>query len=105
MRTALRRGQQLVVEVPATRPGRRAWIAVYPIRHPGPVGDQQAFNVFHREFETSHIDNDWCIGPGDGMTDLGVAHAQDENELNESLIRWGVDPGRLTYMHRTDYPV
>ena len=105
LRTALRRGQQLVAEVPASLPERRAWIAIYPIRHSAPASDKQAFNLFHREFQASYIDNDLCIGPGDGMTDLRVAQAQDENELNELLISWGVDPGQFTYVHRTDYPV
>ncbi|PWU48830.1 hypothetical protein DLJ46_11125 [Micromonospora globispora] len=105
LRTALRRGQQLVAEVPASRPDRRAWIAIYPIRHVAPTGDKQAFNLFHREFEASYIDSDRCIGPGDGMTDLRVAQAQDENELNDLLTSWGVDRDQLTYVHRTNYPV
>ncbi|MEH0986226.1 hypothetical protein [Micromonospora sp. CPCC 205556] len=103
LRTALRRGQLIVAEVPAALPDRRSWVASYPIRHPD--GDTQAFNLFHREFETSHIDNDWCVGPGDGMTDVRVAQARDENELNALLTGWGVDPGRLTSVHRTDHPV
>ena len=105
LRTALRRRQQLVAEVPASLPDRRAWIAIYPIRHVAPTGDKQAFNLFHREFEASYIDSDRCIGPGDGMIDLRVAQAQDEKELSELLISWGVDPNQLTYVHRTDYPV
>ncbi|MCZ7421547.1 MULTISPECIES: hypothetical protein [unclassified Micromonospora] len=105
LRTALRRGQQLVAEVPASAPGQRAWVAIHPIRPSAPAGDKQAFNLFHREFDASYIDNDWCIGPGDGMTDLRTAQAQDENDLKALLISWGVEPGQLTYVHRTDYPV
>ena len=105
LRTALRRGQQLVAELPASTPGRRAWIAIYPLRQFAPSGGKQAFNLFHREFEASYLDNDWCIGPEDGMTDLRVARARDENELNELLIAWGIDPSLFTYVHRTDYPV
>ncbi|WP_422733891.1 hypothetical protein ACN26Y_28620 [Micromonospora sp. WMMD558] len=86
-------------------PERRAWIAIYPIRPSAPASEKQAFNLFHREFEASYIDNDWCTGPGDGMIDLRVAQVQDEDELNELLVSWGVDPGQLTYVHRTDYPV
>lgn len=39
------------------------------------------------------------------MIDLRVAQAQDEKELSELLISWGVDPDQLTYVHRTAYPV
>lgn len=63
--TALRRGQLLVAEIPASTPGRRAWIAVYPLTTAAGAG----FNLFHREFDRAHLDNDWCIGPDD----LGVA--------------------------------
>ncbi|SCL51021.1 hypothetical protein [Micromonospora chersina] len=102
-RTALQRGQLIVAEVPASRPDRRAWIAIYPLQSPAATG--HGFNLFHREFETSYIQNGWCVGPGDGMTDVRTAHAQDEMTLNQVLTTWGLDPSQLTYAHRTDYPV
>ncbi|GAB3175140.1 hypothetical protein FHX75_1341 [Micromonospora palomenae] len=106
LRTALRRGQLVVAEVPASRPDRRAWIAIYPLQTPAAAATtDQRFNLFHREFEASYIDNGWCVGPGDGMTDVQTAHAQDEVKLNQVLSAWGIDPSQLTYAHRTDYPV
>ena len=105
LRTALRRGQPVVAEVPASRPDRRAWIAIYPLQTPAAATTDQRFNLFHREFEASYIDNGWCVGPGDGMTDVRTAHAQDEMKLNQVLTAWGIDPSQLTYAHRTDYPV
>ncbi|MEU1686016.1 hypothetical protein [Micromonospora sp. NPDC005707] len=105
LRTALRRGQLLVAEVPASRPDQRAWIAIYPLQTPAAATTGQGFNLFHREFEASYIDNDWCVGPDDGMTDVRTAHAQDEMKLNQVLTAWGIDPSQLTYAHQTDYPV
>jgi hypothetical protein len=100
--TALRRGQLLVAEVAATAATRRAWIAVYPHRT---AEGTAAFNLFHREFDRTHIDNDWCIGPDDGMVELRQAQAVDEVELAHVLAAWKVTPGDLTYVHRSDYPV
>ncbi|MBM0256036.1 hypothetical protein [Micromonospora sp. 4G55] len=105
LRTALRRGQLLVAEVPAVLPDHRAWIAVYPVRRPAAHRDEQVFTIFHREFDNSYLDSDRCIGPDDGMTDVRIAQAADENALNDVLIGWGIDPGQLSYVHRTDYPV
>ncbi|GAA3961010.1 hypothetical protein [Actinoplanes auranticolor] len=98
LRTALRRGRLIVAEVPAAAAGRRAWVAVYPL----PEG---AFTVLHREFDNTYIDNDWCFGPDDGMTEARSARAGDEGRLGRILREWGVSPDQLTYAHRTDYPV
>ncbi|MEU7909435.1 hypothetical protein [Actinoplanes sp. NPDC049118] len=99
--TALRRGQLLVAEVPASTPRCRAWIAVYPPAAASATG----FNLFHREFDRTYIDNDWCIGPDDGMIEVRTAHAADESELTRLLIDWNVNPEALGYAHRSDYPV
>ncbi|GAA0794748.1 hypothetical protein Sya03_33240 [Spirilliplanes yamanashiensis] len=48
--TALRRGQLLVAEVPASTPGHRAWIAVYPRVGASGTG----FNLVHREFDRTY---------------------------------------------------
>jgi hypothetical protein len=98
---ALRRGQLLVAEMPASTPARRAWIAVYPLATAVDAG----FNLFHREFDRAHLDNDWCIGPDDGMVDVRTAHAADETELSRCLADWNVNPEDLDYAHRSDYPV
>jgi hypothetical protein len=97
LRTALRRGRLIVAEVPAAAHGRRAWVAIHPL-----TGG--AFNLLHREFDNTYIDNDWCFGPDDGMTEARSAHAGDEGHLGRILIEWGVPPDQLTYAHRTDYP-
>ena len=60
---------------------------------------------FHREFDRAHLDNDRCIGPDDGMTEIRRAHAADESELVRLLADWSVSPAHLDYAHRSDYPV
>lgn len=87
--TALRRGQLLVAEVTPLTPRHRAWVAIYPTGGPPATG----FNLFHREFDRTHLDNDWCIGPGDGMTELRQARAADETELTRLLTEWDLNHG------------
>src|SRR5687767_9686734 len=99
--TALRRGKLLVAEIPASTPSHRAWIAVYPLTAVATAG----FNLFHREFDRAYIDNDWCIGPDDGMIEIRAAHAENEAELTQRLADWNVSPENLAYAHRSDYPV
>ena len=98
--TALRRGQLLVAEIPASTTDRRAWIAVYPLAPSADVG----FNLFHREFDRAYLDNDWCVGPDDGMIDVRTAHEADETELSRRLADWSVNLEDLDYAHRSDYP-
>ncbi|MFC4017297.1 hypothetical protein ACFOW4_04980 [Micromonospora sp. GCM10011542] len=102
LRTALRRGQQLVAEVPASRPGHRAWVAIHPVRT---ASAEQAFNLFHREFDTDHIERGRCIGPDDGMAEVRATQATNESQLDQLLASWDITPSQLTYGHRTDYPV
>ena len=102
LRTALHRGQLLVAEVAASTPDRRAWVAVYP--RPAAEGPA-TFNLFHREFDRAYIDNDRCIGPGDGMVEIREVRAVGEPQLTEALAAWKVEPTDLTYGHRSDYPV
>jgi hypothetical protein len=112
---ALRLGQLLVAEVPAGDPGRRAFVAIYPLRTAGdvdaerggwkkPVSDR-GFNVYHREFAREHMEAGRCIGPGDGMWDLGEESVATESELEELLRRWAVPADELQYSWSTDYPV
>ncbi|MEU8264263.1 hypothetical protein AB0C02_27010 [Micromonospora sp. NPDC048999] len=99
--TALQRGQLLVAEVIPSTPHHRAWIAIYPAGGPSATG----FNLFHREFDRTYLDNDWCIGPNDGMIELRQARATDETELTRLLTEWNLNPRDLIYAHRSDYPV
>jgi hypothetical protein len=97
--TALRRGQLMVGEVEASQPRHRAWVAVYPIQGTG------AFNVFRREFDQEYIDNDWCVGPDDGMVENEAVRVANEDQLTEVLGRLHVRLQDLKHVHNSDYPV
>ena len=57
------------------------------------------------EFDRARLHNDWCIGPGDGMTEIRTARAEDVAELTRRLADWNVSPENLIYAHRSDHPV
>ncbi|MFJ6483211.1 hypothetical protein ACIQK6_24275 [Streptomyces sp. NPDC091682] len=109
--TALRLGRRLVTEVPASRPGRRAFVDVTPTRVPA---DQRArdegwvrgdpgrrFGLEHREYDGERLDGfDHDIG----AVLVASAEAADEAGLLAALTAWGLHPGAFAYPWETDDP-
>jgi hypothetical protein len=109
--SALRLGRRLAVEVPATDPGRRAFVDITP----GAVeGDEEArregwtstskarsFRIEHWEYDSGVLDGfDYDIG----STLLRSADAADELELSTVLHEWQLDPHRFQYAWDTADP-
>jgi hypothetical protein len=109
--SALRLGRRLAVEVPATDPGRRAFVDITP----GAVeGDVQArgegwtnkstgrsFRIEHWEYDADLIDGfDYDIG----STLLRSADAANELELLTVLREWQLGPHRFQHAWDTADP-
>src|SRR5215213_5488728 len=109
--TALRLGQPLAVEVPASGPGRRAFVTINPVTTPA---DHQARQEGWkradpaREYRLTHWDYD--ADQIDGFDyDLGAvliqdATATDEAELITTLQSWNLRPDQFLYPWQTDDP-
>ncbi|MFC7527577.1 hypothetical protein [Actinoplanes sp. GCM10030250] len=109
--SALRLGRRLAIEVPATDPGRRAFVDITP----GAVeGDAQAssegwtnkstarsFRIEHREYDADLLDKFYY---DIGATLLGSADAANELELLTVLREWQLDPHRFEYAWDTADP-
>lgn len=102
--SALRLGRRLVAEVPASRPGRRAFVDVRPKRSDPDTqaqGDgwvrsdaERSFRLEHWEYDRDRIDGfDYDIG----AVLIGSADATDESELITVLDAWGARPGLFVY--------
>jgi hypothetical protein len=101
---ALRVGEVLVAEVPATQPDRRAWVAIYPsldeednaARSEGwrRSSSDRSFVVYLRAFSRSHLQQGLDVAPGDGMWDIREEMVASERDL---LERWAVPPGSIQY--------
>jgi hypothetical protein len=109
--SALRLGRRLAVEVPASKPGRRAFVDVTPgeveadprARREGwtPSSTARTFTVEHWEYDAELIDGyDYDIG----AALLRRASAGDESELPAVLKQWQVDPGQLQFSWNTAHP-
>jgi hypothetical protein len=92
--TALRRGQRLVAEVPASGPGRRAFVDVTPRPTAG-------FRLEHWEYDVGRMDGfDYDIG----AVLLRTASVTGEAELADTIRAWQLEPDHFTYPWRTDDP-
>ncbi|MGW6843133.1 hypothetical protein [Streptomyces sp. NPDC054958] len=109
--TTLRLGRKLVTEVPASRPGRRAFVDISPTRGPSDARARDAgwaredrdhgFHVRHREYDGERIDGfDHDIG----AVLVASADAADEAALRAVLTAWGLRPGAFMYPWETDDP-
>ncbi|MFD9366177.1 hypothetical protein ACFWA6_00520 [Streptomyces sp. NPDC060020] len=109
--TALRLGRRLVAEVPAARPGHRAFVDVRPEKDESDAraqadgwvrGDaERGFRVEHWEYDRERIDGfDYDIG----AVLIGSADAVDEAELICVLAAWGVPPGRFVHPWDSEDP-
>ncbi|WP_211593485.1 hypothetical protein [Microbispora sp. H10836] len=108
---ALRLGQRLVIEVPASQPGRRAFIDITPITTPA---DTQALQQgwkradHSRTFRLQHWDYDAeRINGFDYDIDAALIRAttvHGEPELTTTLQAWQLRPEQLLYPWQTDDP-
>ncbi|WP_329099325.1 hypothetical protein [Streptomyces sp. NBC_01439] len=109
--TALRLGRRLVTEVPASHPGRRAFVDVTPARSraddlardEGWVrGDPgRRFHLTHWEYDGERLDGfDHDI---DAVL-VASAGAADEDGLLAALTAWGLHPDAFAYPWETDDP-
>ncbi|MFG2991641.1 hypothetical protein ACGFZK_20505 [Streptomyces sp. NPDC048257] len=108
---ALRLGRRLVTEVPASGPGRRAFVDITPsrsrsddrARDEGWVrGDAgRSFRLAHREYDHERLDGfDHDIG----AALVASADATGEAELLAVITAWRLRPGDFAHPWRTDDP-
>ncbi|MFG2482331.1 hypothetical protein ACGFSI_06145 [Streptomyces virginiae] len=109
--TTLRLGRKLVTEVPASRPGRRAFVDISPTRDrsddrardEGWVREDRnrRFRLRHREYDGDRLDGfDYDIG----MVLVASADAADEAALCAVLTTWGLRPDAFVHPWETDDP-
>ncbi|WP_328475108.1 hypothetical protein OHA21_17510 [Actinoplanes sp. NBC_00393] len=109
--SALRLGRRLVVEVPATNPGRRAFVDIRPDKVGADIrardegwthrSTARSFTVEHWEYDAALIDGfDYDIG----AELLRSAVAGDEAELLTVLREWRLNPSQFRYAWDTADP-
>jgi hypothetical protein len=108
---ALRLGQRLVTEVPASRPGRRAFVGITPVTTPADVQAHRqgrkrtdrarTFHLQHWDYDAERIDGfDYDIG----AVLIKAATAADEPELTATLQAWQLRSEQFLYPWQTDDP-
>ncbi|MFB7292793.1 hypothetical protein [Actinacidiphila glaucinigra] len=109
--TSLRLGQRLVTEVPASSPGRRAFVDIRPAITPADAeasrqGWKRAdrartFRLQHWEYDADRISGfDYDIG----AVLINDATVTDEPELTTALEAWQLHPELFLYPWQTDDP-
>jgi hypothetical protein len=109
--TALRLGQRLVAEVPASRADRRAFIDITPVRTPADneasrdgwkrTDSTRTFRMQHWEYHADRIAGfDYDIG----SVLIRTATVTGEPELVNTLDTWQLRPEQLLYPWQTDDP-
>jgi hypothetical protein len=109
--TALRLGQRLVTEVPASRPGRRAFVDITPLttsadteaRRQGWKRTDRArtFHLQHWDYDADRIAGfDYDIG----AVLIRATTATGEPELITTLKTWQLSPEQFLYPWQTDDP-
>jgi hypothetical protein len=109
--TALRTGQRLVTEVPASRPSRRAFVDITPVTTPADTQARQegwkrtdnarAFRLQHWDYDADRIDG-WDYDLGAIM--IRAADVTGEAELLATLQAWQLRPGQFLYPWQTNDP-
>ncbi|WP_217697565.1 hypothetical protein [Nocardia donostiensis] len=108
---ALRLGRRLVTEVPASQPGRRAFIGITPVATPADVEAHRqgwkrtdrarTFHLQHWDYDATRIDGlDYDI---DAVL-IRSAAAAGESELTATLEIWQLRPEQFLYPWQTDNP-
>jgi hypothetical protein len=109
--TALRLGRRLVAETPATRPGRRAFVDIRPVRDAADItadsegwirsSSTRSFRLDHWEYDEQHLDSfDYDIG----AEHIRTTQATDETHLLDVLRAWRLDPVTFGHPWKTDDP-
>ncbi|GAB3431898.1 hypothetical protein [Actinophytocola sediminis] len=109
--TALRLGQRLVAEVPASRPGRRAFVDITPLAtaadadahtHGWKRADHaRTYTLRHWDYDTDRLDGfDYDIG----AVLIRTATATGEPALTTTLETWHLRPDQFRYPWHTDDP-
>ncbi|HEY3867363.1 MAG TPA: hypothetical protein VGM10_03405 [Actinocrinis sp.] len=108
---ALRLGQRLVVEVPASRPGRRAFVDITPqqdsadgaARREGWTRSDTArgFRLEHREYDADRLAG---FDYDRGAALVRGVRVEGEEALLAALDAWSLRPDRFDYPWRTDDP-
>jgi hypothetical protein len=109
--TALRLGQRLVTEVPASRSGRRAFVDITPKATPEDAearsrgwkrsDDARTFTLQHWDYEADRLDGlDYDMG----AVLVKAAAVVSELGLTEALGEWGLHPERFIYPWDSDDP-
>lgn len=109
--TALRTGQRLVAEVPASRPGRRAFVDFTPVTTPADAQARlegwkrtdyaRSFRLQHWDYDADLIDG-WDYDLGAVM--IRAADVTGEGELLATLQAWQLRPEQFLYPWQTDDP-
>lgn len=109
--TALRLGQRLVAEVPASHPGRRAFVDITPVTTPADTeahnqGRKRAdkartFNLQHWDYDGNRLDGfDYDIE----AILIKTATIAGEHDLTTALEAWHLQPEQFRYPWDTDDP-
>lgn len=109
--TALRLGQRLVTEVPASQSDRRAFVDITPLATPPDVeasgqGWKRAdrartFTLQHWDYEADRLDGYDC---DIGAVLVKATTVASELELTATLGGWGLHPERFVYPWHSDDP-
>jgi hypothetical protein len=109
--TALRLSQRLVTEVPASRPGRRAFVDITPVPTPADIeANRQSWKradhsrTFRLQHWDYHADRIAGFDYDDGAVLIRAATAADESELITTLDAWQLRPDQFRYPWQTDDP-
>ncbi|MFD0851195.1 hypothetical protein ACFQ07_03145 [Actinomadura adrarensis] len=109
---ALRLGQGLAAEVPASGPGRRAFVTIDPVSTPADAeahregwkrsDRNRGFRLLHWDYDVDHLDGwDYDIG----AVLIRSATAGNEPELISTLDAWELRPDQFLYPWQTDTPI
>jgi hypothetical protein len=109
--TALRTGQRLVTEVPASCPGRRAFIDITPVATPAGAQARlegwrrtdcaRAFRLQHWDYEADRLDG---FDYDHGAVMIRAATTTGEPGLLATLQEWQLRPEQFLYPWQTDDP-
>ncbi|MEU4668862.1 hypothetical protein AB0F91_13020 [Amycolatopsis sp. NPDC023774] len=108
--TALRRGRRLVAELPASRPGRRAFIDISPL---STAADTEARSQCWKRADhaaPSHSSWDYAAGRLDsfdhevGAILIKTATVVGEPDLASTLEAWHLYPDQFRYPRHTEDP-
>jgi hypothetical protein len=91
--------REATCEIKATRPGHRAFVAVYP-----PLPEKNVYQWRIKKFEIP--EELVSKSPYDGdLVDLQFVHAETLEEIEQILVSWKIDSSQFDAAWKSDYPV